>query len=79
MDDRGRNQVQDILDHHNSKYGVQVKGRAAVIYPQLEGQPGWDWVCYDPKEGDEIALVVKRLTEEGRRRWGISLGWSWRS
>ena len=74
MDDRERNQVQDILDHHNSKYGVQIKGRAAVIYPQLEDQPGWDWVCYDPKAGDEIALVVKRLTEESPEEMGDIIG-----
>ena len=70
MDDWERNQVQDILDHHNSKYGVQIKGRAAIIYPQLENQLGWDWVCYDPKAGDEIALVVKRLTEESPEEMG---------
>ena len=70
MDDRERNQVQDILDHHNSKYGVQIKDRAAVIYPQLEDQPGWDWVCYDPKAGDEIALVIKGLTEEDPEEMG---------
>jgi len=62
MDDRERNQVQDILDHHNTKYGVHIKDRAAVIYPQPGEQPGWDWVCCDSRTGDEIALVVKRLS-----------------
>ena len=70
MDDRERNQVQDILDHHNRKYGVQIKDRVAAIYPNLGNQPGWDWVCYDPGTGDEIALVVKRLTEESPEEMG---------
>jgi len=70
MDDRERNQVQDILDHHNRKYGVQIKDRAAAIYQHLGDQPGWDWVCYDPGTGDEIALVVKRLTEASPEEMG---------
>lgn len=64
MDDRESNQLQYILDHHNAKYGVHIKGRAAVIYPQPGEQPGWDWVCCDSRTGDEIALVVKRLAGE---------------
>ncbi|MDD5510214.1 MAG: hypothetical protein PHI12_05350 [Dehalococcoidales bacterium] len=70
MDDRERNQVQDILDHHNSKYGVHIKDRAAVIYPQPGEQPGWDWVCCDARTGDEIALVVKRLSGENSEETG---------
>lgn len=70
MDDRERNQVQDILDHHNAEYGVRINGRAAVIYPQLGEQPGWDWVCCDSRTGEEIALVVKRLTGENPEETG---------
>jgi hypothetical protein len=70
MDDRERNQVQDILDHHNVKYGVHIKDRAAVIYPQLGEEPGWDWVCCDSRTGDEIALVVKRLSGENPAETG---------
>ncbi len=27
MDDREREQIQDILDYHNSKYGVRIRGQ----------------------------------------------------
>ena len=62
MDDQEREQIQDVLDYHNSKYGVQIKGRASEIYPQVSGQPGCDWLCGYADSGDEVAVIVKRLS-----------------
>ncbi len=61
-----REHVQRVLDYHNKKYGthIAIKGKTTKVYPHLEGQLNWDWVCYDTKIGDEIAVEVKRLTDE---------------
>jgi hypothetical protein len=61
--DREREQIQNILDYHNRKYSVRIKGGTAEVYPQLVGNTVWGWVCYDPASGEEIALSVKRLGE----------------
>lgn len=58
-----REHVQRVLDYHNKKYGIQIKGRTTKVYPHLKRQLSWDWVCYDPRTGDEIALEVKKLTD----------------
>jgi len=62
MNDREREQIQDVLDYHNSKYGVQIKGRASEIYPQVSGYPVCDWLCGYADSGDEVAVIVKRLS-----------------
>lgn len=61
-----REHVQRVLDYHNRKYGahIEIKDKATNIYPNLEGQLNWDWVCHDTKTGDEIAVEVKKLTDE---------------
>ena len=61
-----REHVQRVIDYHNyhnKKYGIQIKGKTTEVYPHLEGQLNWDWVCYDTRTGDEIALEVKKLTD----------------
>ena len=62
MNDREREQIQSVLDYHNNKYGVRIKGRASEVYPQAEEQAGWNWVCVYPDSGEEVAVVVKRLS-----------------
>lgn len=60
-----RERVQRVLDCHNKKYGtnIEIKGKSADVYPDLKGELNWDWVCYDTKTGDEIAIEDKRLTD----------------
>jgi len=63
--------MQRVLDYHNRKYGTHIKpkDKSIVVYPHLKGQTNWDWVCYDTKTGDEIAVEVKKITDcklEGR-------------
>lgn len=60
-----RERVQRVLYYHNNKYGasIEIKGKTIEVYPHLEGQLNWDWVCYDTRTGDEIALEVKKLTD----------------
>lgn len=61
-----RTRVQRVLDYHNKKYvtNIEIKGKATDIYPQLVGQLNWDWTCYDTETSDEIAVEVKRQTDE---------------
>lgn len=61
-----RKRVQRVLDYHNKKYGtrIKIKGRTTRVYPQLKGRINWDWVCCDTKTGDEIAVEVKKITEQ---------------
>lgn len=60
--------MQRVLDYHNKKYKthVEIKGRATDVYPRLKGQFNWDWdwVCCDTETSDEIAVEVKKLTDE---------------
>lgn len=65
-DEWEKKRVQRVLDYHNRKYGthIVIKDRTTKIYPHLEGQLNWDWVCYDTKTGEEIAVEVKKLTDE---------------
>jgi hypothetical protein len=61
-----RERVQRVLDYHNKKYGTHlaIKSKTTEVYPQLKGQINWDWVCYDAETGEEIAVEVKRITEQ---------------
>lgn len=61
-----REHVQRVLDNNNKKYGthIAIKGKTTDIYPDLKGQINWDWVCYDTETGEEIAVEVKRITEQ---------------
>jgi len=66
-----RKRVQRVLDYHNKKYGthIEIEDKSTVVHPRLKGQLNWDWVCYEAKTGDEIAVEVKKLTDpklEGR-------------
>ena len=70
--------MQRVLDYYNEKYGthIEIKGKTTDIYPDLKGQINWDWVCYDTKTGEEIAVEVKKLTdpqleERGNIIWNI--------
>ena len=67
-----RERVQRVLDYHNKKYGtrIEIKDKSENVYPKLKGQLNWDWVCYDTRTGDEIALEVKKLTDPKlEERW----------
>ena len=73
-----KQRVQRVLKHHNNEYGthITIKDKAENVYPELKGQSNWDWVCYDTKTGEEIALEVKKLTdfkleERGNIIWSI--------
>jgi len=73
-----KQRVQRVLKYHNNQYGtnIMIKGKAEDIYPELKGQPNWDWVGHDTKSGEEIAIEVKKLTdfrleERGSIIWGI--------
>ncbi len=61
-----REHVQRVLDYHNKKYKkhIAIKGRTTDVYPCLEGQLNWDWVCYDTETSEGIAVEVKKLTDE---------------
>ena len=64
-----RERVQRVLNYHNKKYKIHIaiKGRATDVYPHLKEQKkqfNWDWVCHDTKTDDEIAVEVKRITDE---------------
>jgi len=61
-----REHVQRALDAHNKKYGthIVIKDRTTDIYPVLKDQINWDWVCHDTKTDEEIAIEVKKLTDE---------------
>ena len=61
-----RTRVQRVLDYRNKKYKthIAIKGRATDVYPCLKGQLNWDWVCCDTETSDEIAIEVKKLTDE---------------
>lgn len=58
-----RKRVQRVLDYYNKKYGthIEIKDKSIDVYPQLQGQTNWDWVCYDTEAGEEIAIEVKKL------------------
>ena len=60
-----REHVQRVLDYHNRKYGVhiEIKGKSVDVYPDLQGELNWDWVCYNSETGGEIAAEVKRVTD----------------
>ena len=61
-----RKRVQHVLDCHNEKYKthIVIRGRAIDVYPCLKGQLNWDWVCCDTETSDEIAVEIKKLTDE---------------
>ena len=61
-----KNHVQRALDYHNKKYGthIYIEDKSDVVYQHLKGQTNWDWVCYDKKTGDEIAVEVKKITKQ---------------
>jgi hypothetical protein len=61
-----RKHVQRVIDCHNKKHGthIEIKGKTTDICPGLKGQLNWDWVCCDTKTGDEIAVEVKKITEQ---------------
>ena len=68
-DEWERKRVKRVLDYHNKKYGthIEIKDKSIYVYPQLKRQTkqtNWDWVCYDTKTGDEVAVEVKKLTDE---------------
>jgi hypothetical protein len=58
--------MKHVLDYHNKKYGthIDIRGKTQDIYPELKGKSDWDWVCYDTKTTDEVAVEVKKLTDE---------------
>jgi hypothetical protein len=65
--DKGeRKRVQRVLNHHKKKYGtsIEIKGKSTDVYPKLKGELNWDWVCYDTETGEEIAVEVKKITEQ---------------
>ncbi len=73
-DEWERERVQRVLDYHNNKYRtcIKIKDKSIYIYPQLKGQTNWDWVCYDTKTGDEIAVEAKKITDPKlEERWNI--------
>jgi hypothetical protein len=61
-----RTRVQRVLNYHNDKHKtyIIIKGRTTDIYTQLQGQLNWDWVCCDSETNVEIAVEVKKLTDE---------------
>lgn len=65
-DEWEREHVQRALDVHNKEYGthIVIKGKTQKIYPELKGKSDWDWVCYDEETGEEIAVEVKKITDE---------------
>ena len=65
-DEWEKEHVQRVLDYHNKEYGahIEIKDKSIVVYPHLKGQTNWDWVCYNTKTGDEIAVEVKKITEQ---------------
>ncbi len=58
--------VQCVLEYHNKKYGthIAIGGKTQDVRPDLKGKSDWDWVCCDTETGDEIALEVKKLTDQ---------------
>lgn len=58
--------VQQVIDTHNSAYSknLSIHGRAQEIYPDLQGQLNWDWVCRERTSGLEVAVEVKQLTRQ---------------
>ncbi len=68
-DELERKRVQHVLDYHYEKYGARVKviDKAINVYPHLrerKRQLHWDWVCRDTETNEEIAIEVKRITDE---------------
>jgi len=63
---RKREHVQRVLDCHNKKYGthITIKGKTQDVHPDLKGKSDWDWVCHDTETSDEIAVEVKKITDE---------------
>ena len=61
-----REHVQRVLNYHNHKYGahIAIKDKTTKVYPHLEGQLNWDWVCCDTETNEEIAVEVKKITDE---------------
>lgn len=61
-----KKRVQRVLRYHNIKYGTNIKiiDRATNIFPQLIGQTNWDWVCRNKTTSEEVAVEVKRFTDE---------------
>lgn len=58
--------VQRVLDYHNNKYGTHITicGKTQNVRPELKGKSDWDWVCCEIETSDEIAIEVKRITEQ---------------
>ncbi len=65
-DEWERERVQRVLDYHNEKHGMHITigGKTQDVRPDLKGKSDWDWVCYDIETGDEIAVEIKKLTDE---------------
>lgn len=59
--------VRRVLEYHNKKYKscIAIKDKTQNVRPDLKGKSDWDWVCSDRETGDEVALEVKRLTDQG--------------
>lgn len=56
--------VQRVLDYHNEKYSTDIAiiGQCCEIHHELKGGRDWDWSAINRKNGVEIAIEVKRLT-----------------
>ncbi len=64
-----RARVQRVLDYYNKKYGTHIEmiDKAINVYPHLrerKRQLHWDWVCRDTETHEEIAVEIKKLTDE---------------
>ncbi len=57
--------VQHVLAYCNKTTDahLKIKGRAEDVYPYLKDHINWDWVCYETKTGDEVAVEIKRITD----------------
>ena len=62
----GRKHVKCVLEYHKEKYGthIEIRDKTQNVRSDLKGKSDWDWVCYDAKTGNEVAVEVKKITRE---------------
>jgi len=62
--------VEAVLNQHNITYGTDftITGRCEFVYPELNGDVRWDWVCRDRGKEIEGAVEVKSLTKQCMER-----------
>jgi hypothetical protein len=61
-----KSRVHSVIAYINklSKTHFEICGKSEEIYPELKGKNNWDWVCIDKNTKTELAVEVKKITNQ---------------